>query len=212
MFITKKRLLIGIIGVGTISTYFYRKHMYEKELFDRMNYLLQNNIKLSGVYLQQRKPFGNCLFLGYFFWSSPYYHLSLKISPDGNPRHVGLGKVSSDFFNLDAEFVLHKGEKYENLNQLESSIPIEAWVKYKRKYGHFPNNINVKVLNEITLTRQEAEAAGMSTDHLYKTTFGQISRDDNGDLVISTCISAVIDVIREEEKRRPRPNELELNE
>jgi hypothetical protein len=54
--ITKKIILI-IISIIFASTYVYKKHMYEVEMLDQYNYLLQNNIKLSGVYIQQRQPF-----------------------------------------------------------------------------------------------------------------------------------------------------------
>ena len=200
MFVNKK-ILSAIVITSTTALYFYNKHMYEKELFAQMNYLLHNEIKLSGVYLQQRQPFG---FLWYVQWILPY-HQSLKIiDKDGNIRQVGLGKNSNnkEFFNRESEFVLHKGDKYDKLNDYEISIPIECWVDYKRKFGQFPKNVNVELLNKITMTREEANDD--SVNNIYKTTCGNITRDINDDVVI---ISAVMDVIRLEELCRLKSDE-----
>jgi len=203
MFINKK-VLSAIAITSATALYFYNKHMYEKELFTQMNYLLRNEIKLSGVYLQQRQPFG---FLWYVQWILPY-HQSLKIiNKDGNIRQVGLGKNSNnkEFFNRESEFVLHKGDKYDKLNDYEISIPIECWVDYKRKFGQFPKNVNVELLNKITMTREEANDD--SVNNIYKTTCGNITRDINDDVVIISCRSAVMDVIRLEELCRLKSDE-----
>ena len=203
MFVNKK-ILSAIVITSTTALYFYNKHMYEKELFAQMNYLLHNEIKLSGVYLQQRQPFG---FLWYVQWILPY-HQSLKIiDKDGNIRQVGLGKNSNnkEFFNRESEFVLHKGDKYDKLNDYEISIPIECWVDYKRKFGQFPKNVNVELLNKITMTREEANDD--SVNNIYKTTCGNITRDINDDVVIISCRSAVMDVIRLEELCRLKSDE-----
>lgn len=203
MFVNKK-VLSAIVITSTTALYFYNKHMYEKELFAQMNYLLHNEIKLSGVYLQQRQPFG---FLWYVQWILPY-HQSLKIiGKDGNIRQVGLGKNSNnkEFFNRESEFVLHKGDKYDKLNDYEISIPIECWVDYKRKFGQFPKNVNVELLNKITMTREEANDD--SVNNIYKTTCGNITRDINDDVVIISCRSAVMDVIRLEELCRSKSDE-----
>lgn len=192
-----KKLLGGIGGTGLVVSYFYNKHMYDKELFDRINYLLQNNIKTSGVYLQQRQPFG---FLWYVQWLLPY-HQSLKIlQPDGKFRHVGLGgsKERKGFFDMTSEFVLHKGGNYETLGHFESSIPIECWVDYKRKFGHFPENINVDTLNKLTVTREEAT----DNTQIYTVTYGKFSKDLNGDPIVVSCRSVIVDVVRKEELSR----------
>lgn len=196
MFLLNKRLLYVLSGTGISALYFYQNHMYEKELFTRMNYLLQNNMKLSGVYLQQRQPFS---YLWFIRWVLPY-HQSLKIvQKDGSVRHVGLGRNSkhNSFFDLKTEFILHKGEDYNKLNEYEISFPIECWVDYKRKYDHFPENINVDQLNKITMTREEATKEELV--YIYKTIFGKPTRDNNGDFVITSCRSAVMYAIRGEE-------------
>lgn len=198
MFLVNKNVLYIVSSLGIAATYCYRKHMYEKALFTRMNYLLQNNTKLSGVYLQQRQPFG---FLWFIQWLLPY-HQSLKIiQKDGNIRHVGLGRspVHKSFFDFTSEFILHKGGSYDKLNKYEISFPVEAWVDYKKKYGHFPENINVNELNKITMTREEAIE---DSSRIYKTTCGKPITDENGDFVITSCRSAVMYAIHEEELRR----------
>lgn len=196
-----KRIAVGVVTLGVTSTYFYKQHLYEKELFDRMNYLLQHPEELSGVYIQLRRP--NILFPRYFQSILPH-HQSLKmILDDGTFRQVGLGKSNSDSNSnswLESEFVLHKGDKYELLNQIEISLPIECWVDYKRKFGHWPKDINIMTLIEITKTREEAKVDDVN--NLYRATFGKMARDDNGDFIFTSCRSAAMYAIREEEKRR----------
>src|SRR5437867_1066631 len=79
----------GVIGILS-SQYCYKKHMYEKELFDRYNDLvLEKKVKLSGISVQQRQAFP---MLWYIQWLLPY-HQSLKFrNPDGTVRQVGLGR------------------------------------------------------------------------------------------------------------------------
>lgn len=197
--LTRKRL--GYIGGGVIlfSGYCYQKHMYEKEMFMRMNYLLQNKVKLSGVYLQQRQPFG---FLWFIQWLLPY-HQSLKIiQEDGSIRHIGLGKsvLSKGIFDLISEFVLHEGEKYERLEKYEKSFPIECWVDYMRKFGHYPE-IDINKLNEITMTRKEAKN-DEELSQIYITKYGKPARDDNGNFIITTCRSAVMWAIYHADKNK----------
>lgn len=194
-----KRLLYGTCITGTAILYCYQKHMYEKELFTRMNYLLQNKIPLSGVYLQQRQPFGSIWFI---HWIMPY-HQSLKImQKDGSIRHVGLGRnpEHKHFYDLSSEFILHKGVEYNRLSEYEISFPIECWVDYKRKYGKFPENIDINKLNEITMTREEATSKDLP--NIYKTIFSKPTKDDNNDFVFTSCRSAVMYAIRKEELNR----------
>lgn len=198
-FITKKT--VGLLCVaGTTSLYLYNKHFYEMELLNQYNYLLQNEVKLSGVFLQQRQPFGSLWFVN---WLLPY-HQSLKIvQKDGTIRHVGLGRTDDERFSRETGFVLHEGEKYDKLSSYETSMPIECWVEYKRKFGHFPSNIDIDILNNITLTKKEA----LPTDKIYRETFGRLARDHNGEPVIVTCRSSVMYAIREEELRRINQSE-----
>lgn len=56
-----KKILAVTACVGIVAFYFYKKHQYDKELMDKMNIVMteisQGERKLSGVYLQQRRPF-----------------------------------------------------------------------------------------------------------------------------------------------------------
>jgi hypothetical protein len=170
----------------------YNKHMYDREVYARMNFLLQNKTKLSGVYLQQRHPFGS---LWYLQWLLPY-HQSLKIvNEDGTFRQVGLGRTHNETFNFQSEFILHKGGNYDKLAELEMSIPIEAWLDYKKKYGHYPENINVNILNQKTLTREEA---GPDVP-IFTVIFGTPGRDLSDKFIFNTCRSAAMNKIRETE-------------
>lgn len=188
----KKIFCIGV-GSGMLAYYSYSCHRYNQDLYDRMLYLLEHKVELSGVYLQQRQSFG---FIGYLQWLIPY-HQSLKIilpTPDGNKeRHVGLGGVGG----LTSEFVLHNKEKYEYFNKFETSLPIECCVEYYRKTGHFPENVNPVELNKITATTEENTG-----NPVYNTTFGSIVTGIDGKKTISTCQSAVLWALDQEEKRR----------
>lgn len=199
MFATKSSLFWG--SCGAISgAYFYNKHMYEKELFDRMNYLLQNNVQLSGIYLQQRPPFG---FLWYVQWLLPYHQSIMIKQPDGSIRHVGLALIGKGIFNRESAFVIHKGGPYETLNKLDSSIPIEAWVDYKEKYGHYPENLDSSVLKQYTLTHEEAvepEADPYDRDNVFTTQCGKFYWDEtDGSPRFVSCRSAVMDAVRKTE-------------
>lgn len=202
----------GLIGLGivAISSYLYKKHMYEKERLDQYNKLLKNGTKLSGVYIQQRQAFP---ILWYIQWLLPY-HQSLKIEGiDGSIRHVGLGSVPAkkSIFDFTSEFVSHRTKKYFGLELTEISVPIECWVDYKLKFGHFPSNVDVEKLKEITMTREEALAIasekGLDQDdfvkkHIYKTTFGSIMFGIYGKWVMSTCNYALLHAVRTEELAR----------
>lgn len=193
-FITKKTVA-AFCCTGLASAYLYEKHFYEKELLNRYNELLESETKLSGVYLQQRQPFGS---FGYFSWLLPY-HQSLKIVQlDGTIRQVGLGKTGGERFSRETGFVLHEGERYNQLNSYEISIPIECWVDYNRKFGHYPGTIDIGKLNKITLTQKEAQP----NETVYKETFGRFARDHNDDPILVSCRSAVMYAIREEELQR----------
>lgn len=78
---------------------------------------MKNNDKLSGVYLQQRQPFGKLKMLT---WLLPY-HQSLKIRlADGTVRHIGLAKSKIDKM-INSEFTSHDTEEYKYLNEYEFS-------------------------------------------------------------------------------------------
>lgn len=201
MFKAKGKLLTVIGATGLFAFYCHRKHLYEQELFDRYNYLIQNKVDISGVFLQQRLPFGKF----WLQWALPY-HQSLKINQkDGSVRLVGLGRPNGTMFDKNAEFVLHKGNKYAILNELDSSIPIECWVDYKREYGHYPENIDVEQLNKITMTREEASEDNLN--NLYKTKVGEIAWDSKNRPFVTSCRSSVMDAIRSEEQSRKCTNQ-----
>jgi hypothetical protein len=75
--------------LGGLVYYFYNKHMYEQEYNNRLIYLLENKVELSGVYVMQRQALS---WLWYIQWLLPY-HQSLKIvnKKTNTIRHVGLG-------------------------------------------------------------------------------------------------------------------------
>lgn len=193
--LTIKHAITFVTGFSCFSYYSYKKHLYEKEMFDQYNYLSSNNIKLSGVRVQQRRPFGNSFYLKPFQWSMPF-HWSLKIFlPDDAVRHVGIAKAFRGVkgFSLESEFVLHVGGNYDGyLNDLESSFPIEVWVDYKRKFGEFPMHVDVEHLVKLTKTRTEATPE--EVPQLYTITFGKPGYDAAGNFRFATCRSAVMDV------------------
>lgn len=197
MFLSKAKLLgVGCV-LGVSAAYCYKKHLYEKKLFDRINYLLKNEAELSGVYLHQRPPFG---FLWYVQWLLPYHQSLVIVQKDGSERHVGLGRIGDGFFNRESGFILHNGEKYDKLNKLDSSIPIEAWIDYEEKFGHYPSNIDVKMLNNFTMTSEEASEPGTDPydgENLHRVKCGEFYRDptDNSPRFRS-CRSSVMDAIR----------------
>lgn len=186
----KKAILTGISIAGIVSYYNYNRHMYERELFNRMNEVIQGKVKLSGVYLQQRQAFS---WLWYVQWLLPY-HQSLKIV---NPltgemiRHIGLNHAKNGGF-LTSSFGSHTNLEYNYLNRFESSIPIECWVDYYHQMGHYPENIDVSMLNRITATEDESPNA-------YKTQFGSFIKLPNGSTTFSSCQSAIMRAIMIEE-------------
>jgi hypothetical protein len=190
---TIKAYAIPLFGLSMLTIYFKKKHEHDQKLFMRMNEIIKGDVKLSGVYLNQRNPFG---MLGMISWLLPY-HQSLVIVSNGNTRHVGLAssKVKKGFFDRTSEFTLHHGEKYRILNSKEISYPIECWVDYEKKYGHFPENIDPEVLNRITMTRDEAKEKQLPEDDIRRYTFANLF---NGELI--TCRSVSMNVIREAEE------------
>ncbi len=195
-----KKVALATGGATVLSYYFYKKHLYEKELYDRMNHIMTHKIPLSGVRLQQRGAFPS---FGPVTWLFPWYHQSLLfLDPDNGKviRHVGLGQnaEASGFFDLRSEFVSHRGKVYKYLNRFEKSFPIECWVDYKHKYGHYPENIDVQVLTELTRTRKDPE----SNSSFYQTWYLKPIKDIDGNWTVSSCQSAVWFVIRKEELLR----------
>ena len=198
--VIKRRYIIATFACLSIY-YNYKRHVYEQELFKRFNYVLENNVKLSGVYIQQRQAFQ---WLWYLQWLLPY-HQSLKIKNKSNntTRHVGLGSTGNF---LQSGFVDHTDIKYKYLNRFNQSIPIECWVDYKRTFGHYPENIDIELLNEITITNKEAEVKGKSIDKVFNTRFLCLIKGIHDRYTISTCQYAVMYAIRKEELERLSKN------
>jgi hypothetical protein len=195
-----KKVTLATVGTVGLSYYFYNKHMYQKEQYDRLLYVITNDVPLSGVRLQQRGAFPS---FGPFTWLFPFYHQSLQfVDPktDTVIRQVGLGKNldAHVWWDLRSEFVSHQDKVYKYLNRFETSIPIECWVDYRRQYGHYPENIDVNVLKELTRTRDEPE----SKFPLYETTYLVPIKTLDDKWTVSSCQSAVWYVIRKEELLR----------
>jgi hypothetical protein len=198
-FFNAKRVCFTLSMLGAVNYYMYTQHVRKQKIMNRMNYLLTNKIPLSGVYLQNRPPFK----IWFLRWFLPY-HQSLKIVDFDTHqivRYVGLGSFpyKNSVFERTAVFVHHTGEKYENLNNLDISIPIECWIDYEDKFGHFPENINTQKLTEITKTFDEKK----SNEPIYTTNFLSYYKNKTlGFSYFSTCQSAVMWAIRTEELER----------
>lgn len=195
-----KKVTLATGGTAGLAYYFYDKHMYQKELYDRMIYVMTHKVPLSGVRLQQRGAFPA---FGPFTWVFPFYHQSLQfVDPETDTviRQVGLGKNKNahKWWDLRSEFVSHRNKVYKYLNRFETSIPIECWVDYKRRYGHYPENIDVKVLTELTRTRDESK----SELPFYETVYLAPIKTLDDTWTLSSCQSAVWHVIRKEELLR----------
>lgn len=210
-----KRIRRIVGGSMITSFYFYKKHLYEKEMLDQYKYLLENNIKISNVYIQQRQAFP---LLWYIQWLIPY-HQSIKIvKPDGTIRHIGLAKSPhpKNFWDFTSEFVSHLTPAYAKLNTHEQSIPVECCVDFKRAFGHFPTDLDLEKLDQITMTRAEAKDLKLDPDKvIYKTIFGSVFKGLHGRWVMSTCQYAVMQAIRKAEREiisEPNYADLEINE
>lgn len=181
------------IKFGIITAYFYKKHQYDKQLFDRMNVVMeevnQGKRKLSGVYVQNRQPLG---FLWMIQWWLPY-HQSLKFEfIDGTERKVGLGSPSgSSMFDMTSELILQMGGKYDELAKYEFSVPIECCIEFERRFGHYVVINDVDALVKLTLTREE-------TDDFLTVTYGK-PFVENGKVNIVTCRSVVLDLLKKAE-------------
>lgn len=207
------KLLGGAFSAFAISGYFYKKHMYELEMFNQMNKLFADSSK-SGIFVQQRQAFPS---LGFIQWLIPY-HQSLKIvdKRNGTTRHIGLGQPpNAGYFSRDCQFIHHTGDKFDWLNRYEVSIPIEIWVPYKRKYGYFPQEkvaIDIDILNAVTRCADEEHLNKEVGVELYQTKFlSIISETDETGVTqheISTCQTAVMHALQLSEKLTVEKNEV----
>ena len=174
-------------------------------MFNRMNEIMWSvsagERKLCGVFLQQRQAFG---WMWYFQWLMPY-HQSLKfvdLNTGKTTRHVGLGHLDGAGL-LTSTFTSHFQQKYVYLNTFETSIPIECWVDYQQRMGHFPEDIDVDLLNKLTMTPQE-QTQNQYSGPVYKTTFGSIIMLPNGQYTLSTCQAAAMQAVMREEMIRKK--------
>lgn len=197
-----KKVAVAGSGLGLCSWVCYENHMYNKELMDRINYVMDHNIPLSGVRIQRRGAFPSW---GFLSWLIPRKHLSLQfLDPETRKvvRQVGLGRSpdAKGWFDFSSEFVSHLDKQYRGLARFEQSIPIECCVDFKRLFGYYPGNIDVKTLIELSRTRIEPE----SKLPFYKTVYMKPIKI-NGKWWISTCETAIWVILLEEEKLRQRP-------
>lgn len=135
----------------------------ELELKQRMNEIERLECKLSGVRVCERPT--RLEFLGWLNHLLPF-HLSLiipsgetNVHQEGKLRHVGLAgydykgvipnKYGATMWRLDTD------------HESQASFPVEAWVEYREVFGHFPKNVDIHKLRQITWTPEELEAAGM---------------------------------------------------
>ncbi len=200
----KRHVLLTVASMTSLASFYnYKRHLYERELFNRMNQVMwsvsSGETKLSGVFLQQRQAFG---WMWYFQWLMPY-HQSLKfvdLNTNETYRHVGLGHVDGEG-RLTSAFKSHTDAKYTYLNTFETSIPIECWVDFKYRMGHFPSNVDAQLLVQLTKTpdEQSALSSGSTPTEIYKTKFGSIMTLPNGQRTISTCQSAAMQAVMKEE-------------
>lgn len=195
-----RKVLLVTGGAGGLSWFTYEKHMYNKELYDRLNYIIINKVPLSGVRIQRRGAFPSW---GFVTWLIPFYHESLQFTDPTTGavlRQVGLGRSpdAKGLFNFTSEFVSHLSTEYQWLNRFEQSFPIEAWVDYKRATGNYPTDVDGSVLTEITRTREEPP----SPLPFYKTIYLKPIIDIDGRWTLSSCQTAVWYAIRKEELLR----------
>lgn len=183
--------ILTSIGVSGLV---YRQHHYKQQFQQRMKEIERGDVKLSGINIRER-PASYFLFLGTLSKYLPK-HQSLEIPKacDANDRktlyrHVGLGPVSKS--GPWTKLTLHTSPRYDKLNRLEESFPIEAWVDYYSIFGHFPENINPVDLNNLTLTREELETETNNQDRLFLSMF----RYSNGRPTFLTCKSTIIDIV-----------------
>jgi len=204
----RKTAVFAILSASTFFSYYnYKRHLYEQELFSRMNEVMRKTaaaeMQLSGVFIQQRQAFG---WMWYFQWLMPY-HQSLKfvdLKTHQTYRHVGLGHNQGEGF-LSSSFQSHCSKQYSTLNRFETSIPIECWVDFKRKMGYWPSNVDVQMLENITMTPEEFKARPVERP-VYKTAFGSLMKLPNGEWTISTCQSAAMYALMTEQISHKREN------
>lgn len=194
----------SIVTINTIKLHQKNQHQYHKELINRIHEVYSSDKPTSGIYLHIRPPFPQ---LGSFSYLLPY-HWSLSIVPNHNKpmpihypntnaennvkhRHVGLQRSPNQgIFGRKAVFGSHLDDRYQIANTSEYIIPIECWIEYKTKYGHYPgdeNTISQELLNEFTITHDELKS---NTDNLREFDFGKYI---NGEFV--TCRSVTLEAI-----------------
>lgn len=208
----RRYMLVGfgigssIVTIDIIKTYHKKQHLYHKELINRLNEVHTSGKPLSGVYLHVRPPFpqlGSLSYLLPYHWSLSIREQSLTNQEDlitsnydnlRKYRHVGLQRAPNQgFFGRVAIFGSHLDDKYNHVNATEYIIPIECWIEYKQKYGHYPGDegsISQELLNEFTITLDEIKSNQENTN-VREYIFGQYINHD-----FVTCRSVTLEAIR----------------
>lgn len=187
---------VAIIGGITVScvtitgNYFYNAHMRIIRELERDQEIKNKGIKLSGAYIVERAAFGN----KYWNWVLPY-HQSLLIEENGEIRHVGLGKKKG----LTSWFVPHVGGHYDMFSKYEIKTPVEKWDDYYKKFGYYPENVDIQVLKQLTKTSEETSVAE-EINELYQVTFGKPGFGPDGTFQLNSCRTALIWAVYSEQQ------------
>lgn len=192
----------SIVTINIIKLYREKQHQYHKELINRIHEVYSSEKPTSGIYLHIRPPFPQ---LGSLSYLLPY-HWSISIIPNHNKpiltnhhyshtnanyRHVGLQRAPNQgMFGRKAVFGSHHHDRYQNANKSEYIIPIECWIEYKQKYGHYPGDkgtISQELLNEFTITYDETTP---NSQNVREYIFGQFINNE-----FVTCRSVTLEAI-----------------
>jgi len=177
---SSKKVWTAAACTAVCSYHYSEAHKREREYNARMNELLMNKVELSGVFIQERPPFA---WLWPINWFLPF-HQSIKIVSSDGIVQIGLGHASDSYFSRDVKFVKHEGAKYGALNEMESSVPVEASLHYFREFGKYPE-IDVPKLIQI-----------LSNSDVHPHKFMELM--PNGDR--KTCRSEVINALHQADK------------
>lgn len=195
--------VLSVVGVAYACAHYTNELQIKREKSLRSNAMrngedpskISSPVYKPGAYIASRPPFnpGNPLFVLF-----PEHQSLVIITADGKRRQVGLGNSKKRFWS---ELVLHVGGRYEELNEQDILTPIELWEEYRRKYGHFPDNVDLDKLNELTMTRGEAEQIPeFDMDTLLTVLYGMPKIDIDGTALSCTCRSTIRDLILQEQQ------------
>jgi len=193
----------SIVMIDIIKIHYEKQHLYHKTLINRLNEVYTSEKSLSGVYLHIRPPFPQLGSLSYilpYHWSLSIKNIENSNIPNNNLtkyRHVGLQRAPNQgMFGRIAVFGSHHDDKYKHVNATEYIIPIECWIEYKQKYGHYPgdeSSISQELLNEFTITLDEIKSNNIILTG-YNTREYIFGKYINNEFV--TCRSVTLEAIR----------------